>query len=107
MGRGRKPCLTPEQVNYLVAEYQRGRTAPNIAQELGVSKGSAINYLKAAGVERRHRVGAPKLVTLELVQAAKGMREQMIPWKTIVRKLGVCESVLYDGIKRMEKGEPV
>lgn len=40
-------------VNYISSEYESGRTAQDIASELGVSKKSILTRLKEAGVARR------------------------------------------------------
>src|SRR5690625_7886175 len=42
-------------VRYIAKEYQKGRSAKSIGEELGVSKGVILGRLKEQGIERRQR----------------------------------------------------
>lgn len=42
-------------VEYIIAEYQKGRSANDIAREKGVSKGAILGRLKERGISRRQR----------------------------------------------------
>ena len=42
-------------IDYIIKEYQKGRSAKNIGEELGVSKGVILQRLKDRGVKRRQR----------------------------------------------------
>lgn len=100
------PLFKPKQVQYIIAQYARGRSSRCIAREMGTTQQTILLYLEKNGVERR--VGKPnKVVTVEMVQMAKDMRVDRKRWKTIVAKIGVSYETLRVAIKNLEEGKPV
>jgi len=97
---GRK--LPRAKIDYMVAEYKRGRNMPQIAEEVGVSAATVRNYLMDEKVERRP-AGAAKLVTEELLDIAAQMQAEGTPWKIISRKIGLSTSVLEKAIRKRKK----
>lgn len=104
MSKGRKPALTAEQVEYAAAEYKRGRTMPNIADELNVSAATIRTYFIDADVPRR-RAGCTPLISDELVDLAAEMRAEGVAWKLISRKLGMAHSTLERAIRKRSREE--
>ena len=101
----KKRCLNDEQIKFLIAEYQKGRTAAEIATDLRVSKSSAVMYLKNAGIERRGPSGAPKLVTREVAETAKALHEAGNLWKQISARLGLSMSALQSEVYKLRREE--
>lgn len=99
---GRK--LPREKIDYIIAEYKRGRNMPNIAAEMGVSDATIRNYLVEADVPRR-RAGCQKEVTDELTNVAAEMRAEGIPWKTISKKIGLSACTLDRELRKRNREE--
>lgn len=109
MGRGRKRAIQPEQIEYLKTQYAAGRTTGSLSVELGVSKSTVLNYLRAAGVDCSARSGGwgNKKVTVAAVARATELRAQGVCWKLVERELKLSESALWSGMCRARRGEPV
>ena len=109
MGRGRKRAIQPEQIEYLKTQYAAGRTTGSLSVELGVSKPTVLNYLRAAGVDCSARSGGwgNKKVTVAAVARATELRAQGVCWKLVERELKLSESALWSGMCRARRGEPV
>lgn len=93
---------SPEQVAYMVSEYKRGRSMPEIAEELILSAATVRNYLIEEGVERR-APGNSRLVTQELIDLAAEMQAEGVAWKTIAKKLGVSHSALDKSVRKQKQ----
>lgn len=93
---------SPERIAYMVAEYRRGRSMPEIAEELIVSAATVRNYLIEEGVERR-RAGAKTIADEQLVTLAAEMQAEGVPWKTISKKIGVSHSALDRAVRKQKR----
>ena len=101
----KKRCLNDEQIAFLIAEYQGGRAAAEIATDLRVSKSSAVAYLKNAGIELRGPTGAPKLVTREVAEEAKTLHERGSLWKQISARMNLSISALQNAVYKLRREE--
>jgi hypothetical protein len=88
-------------VSYVTSEYIKGRTADDIAKELGVSKKSILTRLKEAGVGRRKQPTYPE-VTYEVLQEM--YINQKLSTRDIAEKFGCSNK--YIGARLSEFGIP-
>jgi len=89
-------------VKYIVEEYQKGRSARNIGEELGVSKGVILGRLREQGIERRQ---SPKYenITEEVLRVL--YVDKKLSTRAIAEKFG-CNNTLIS--KRLKKyGIPI
>lgn len=95
---------TDERDAYIVAQYKRGRTTRCISEELGISTGTILLRLEAAGVQRRPR-GPVVTLTIDVVKVAKAMNDDRVPWKVICRKTGFSYTPLKTAVRELRKAE--
>lgn len=91
--------LTEKQVEYLLQQYEKGRSTDCIGKELNVHQVTVCNYLHRAGVEVRPAKGVT-LTTPEILDLALKMRSEGKLWKQIEAKIGITTSTLLRHIKR-------
>lgn len=110
--RRREEALMPakkfnkKQAEYIVAQYQRGRSSHCIAREMGVTMQTVLVYLEEHKVVRRV-AGARKLVTQALVDEAIKLRAEGNKWAVIEKIVGVSRETIRQAIIRMKGGKPV
>lgn len=95
--------FSSKQVAYIIAQYKRGRSAHNIAREMGVTMQTILIYLKAEGVDRRV-AGAKKIRTPEMAVLAQQLRDQGNKWAYIAAKLGVSRETVRVAINSLNGG---
>jgi len=92
-------------VIYVSSEYIKGRTANDIATELGVSKKAILTRLKEVGVERRKQPTYPE-VTYEVLQEM--YTNQKLSTRDIAKKFGcsnkfICDRLSEFGIPKRKR----
>lgn len=95
---------TEERDAYIAAQYQRGRTTRSISEELGISTGTVLLRLEAAGVQRRPR-GPVVTLTMDVVKVAKALNDEAVPWKVICRKIGFSYTPLKTAVRELRKAQ--
>lgn len=89
-------------VKYIVEEYQKGRSAKSIGEELGVSKGVILGRLREQGIERRQ---SPKFENITKEVLRDLYVDKKLSTRAIAEKFG-CNNTLIS--KRLKKyGIPI
>ncbi|KII34878.1 hypothetical protein NL64_06350 [Pseudomonas fluorescens] len=84
----------------LVDLYQRqGRSAENIAREIGHSPNTVRRHLRAAGVELGPQ-GQHRLITDEYVSLTLKMRAEGTNWEDIAEKIGFSTRALQRAVAK-------
>jgi transposase len=95
-------------ISYISSEYISGRTAQDIASELGVSKKAVLNRLKEAGVQRRK----PEYPDVTKEALLEMYINQKLSTRDIASKFGCSNKFIGDRLsefgipKRMRVGDP-
>jgi IS30 family transposase len=96
--------LNIQETEYLLSQYERGRSTQCIATEMNLNSVTVGNYLRRNGVTARQSGGVLQ-TTPELVDLAISMRQQDLPWKTISKKIGITTSTLLRHIRRRKDSQ--
>lgn len=75
--------ITDEKLHLMIADYEAGMSAYELADKYGHNRGTIMKYLSAAGV--RSRVAVP---TEDEIFRWKELRAEGLGFKTIARRVG-------------------
>lgn len=86
-------------VQQLIFRYQSGSSALQIAQEFGINRETALEYLKRAGISRRPHV---RKLTVEHVEQAGQLYATGLSLKKVAEQFDVNESTIRNEFTRAE-----
>lgn len=75
--------VPPETADQMRAMRREGKSLEEIAAELGVSHTCVRKYTSGEGIDRRKAV-----ITTEMLQKARELRRQSVPWREVARQVG-------------------
>ncbi len=81
--------FTPEQLQALADLYREGWSTYRLAKRYGISPTTVARRLEALGVELRS--SGNRVVTADVLEAARRMRQEGKAWRSIVKVTGVRE----------------
>lgn len=89
--------FTPDQLQALADLYRAGWSTYRLSKRYGISPTTVSRRLEALGVELRS--SGNRVVTVEVVEKARRMRQEGKPWRSIVKATGVRERSIMRAIR--------
>jgi DNA-binding CsgD family transcriptional regulator len=86
--------LRPEEVDELVAAYQRGLSAKAVAAKFGIHRGTVAAHLERRSITQR----SPYLLTADRVAEARRLRDEGLSYRSIGEQLAVSSMTVWRAI---------